>query len=76
MAAYREAIEWQRDKPNPSEQPYINLGKLLMVGEHSEEALALPGSFGDAPRQLFLPSESGRSSVFCYGLFGRGGGAF
>ena len=41
MAAYREAIEWQKDKPNPSEQPYINLGKLLMAGEHSEEALAL-----------------------------------
>lgn len=41
MAAYREAIEWQKDNPNPSEQPYINLGKLLMAGEHSEEALAL-----------------------------------
>jgi Flp pilus assembly protein TadD len=41
MAAYRQAIEWQKDKPNPTEQPYINLGKLLMAGEHSEEALAL-----------------------------------
>lgn len=41
MAAYREAIEWQKDMPNPSEQPYINLGNLLMAGEHPEEALAL-----------------------------------
>jgi tetratricopeptide (TPR) repeat protein len=38
-AAYRQAIEWQKNDRQPSEQPYINLGKLLIEKEHAEEAL-------------------------------------
>jgi tetratricopeptide (TPR) repeat protein len=39
MAAYRQAIEWQKNDLQPSEQPYINLGKLLIEKDHAEEAL-------------------------------------
>ena len=39
LAAYRKAIEWQRNDPHPSEQPYLNLGNLLMILERTEEAI-------------------------------------
>lgn len=37
--AYRQAIEWQKDDPHPSEQPYINLGILLNDSNRPDEAL-------------------------------------
>jgi tetratricopeptide (TPR) repeat protein len=39
MAAYHQAIEWEKDDRQPSEQPYINLGKLLVEEDHPEEGL-------------------------------------
>ncbi|WP_433967502.1 tetratricopeptide repeat protein [Tunturiibacter gelidiferens] len=39
IAAYRQAIEWQKNDQQPSEQPYINLGKLLVEEDHAEEGL-------------------------------------
>jgi tetratricopeptide (TPR) repeat protein len=39
IAAYRQAIEWQKNDRQPSEQPYINLGKLLVADDHVEEGL-------------------------------------
>jgi len=40
MAAYRKAIAWQEGGLRPSEQPYLNLGSLLM--EQSRVAEAIP----------------------------------
>jgi Tfp pilus assembly protein PilF len=40
-AAYRQAIEWQKDSLHPSEQPFLNLGKLLMDGAQTEAAATL-----------------------------------
>jgi Tfp pilus assembly protein PilF len=37
--AYRRAIAWQADNLRPSEQPYVNLGNLLMEQGPIEEAL-------------------------------------
>lgn len=40
MDAYRKAIQWQEQSVHPSEQPYLNLGSLLM--EQSRVAEAIP----------------------------------
>jgi len=40
IAAYRKAITWQEQSLHPSEQPYVNLGNLLIEQERMEEALA------------------------------------
>jgi tetratricopeptide (TPR) repeat protein len=40
IAAYRKAIAWQERSLHPSEQPYVNLGNLLIEQERVEEALA------------------------------------
>jgi tetratricopeptide (TPR) repeat protein len=40
IEAYRAAIAWQEQSPHPSEQPYVNLGNLLMEQGRMEEALA------------------------------------
>jgi tetratricopeptide (TPR) repeat protein len=40
MDAYRKAIQWQEQGVRPSEQPYLNLGNLLM--EQSQVADAVP----------------------------------
>jgi tetratricopeptide (TPR) repeat protein len=37
IAAYRQAIEWQKNDLQPSAQPYINLGKLLVEEDHADE---------------------------------------
>ncbi len=37
IAAYRQAIEWQKNDRQPSAQPYINLGKLLVEEDHADE---------------------------------------
>jgi len=39
LDAYRKAIAWQQQSPRPSEQPYVNLGSLLMREGHTEEAI-------------------------------------
>ncbi|HUK25457.1 MAG TPA: tetratricopeptide repeat protein [Terriglobales bacterium] len=36
--AYRQAIAWQEQSPHPSEQPYVNLGNILMEQGRSAEA--------------------------------------
>ena len=41
IAAYRTAIEWQRNSNHPSEQPLLNLGIVLINQGHFEEALSL-----------------------------------
>ncbi|AXC12966.1 hypothetical protein ACPOL_3685 [Acidisarcina polymorpha] len=41
MAAYRQAIAWQKDKPDHSEQPLLNLGVLLLDDNKPDEALPL-----------------------------------
>jgi tetratricopeptide (TPR) repeat protein len=39
--AYRTALAWQEHSSHPSEQPYVNLGNLLMAQGQTKEALAL-----------------------------------
>jgi tetratricopeptide (TPR) repeat protein len=41
IEAYRKAIAWQEQIPHPSEQPYVNLGNLLLERGRAAEALAL-----------------------------------
>jgi len=38
IAAYRQAIEWQKDEAHPSEQPLLNLGIILVHQEKLAEA--------------------------------------
>jgi tetratricopeptide (TPR) repeat protein len=38
IEAYRNAIAWQEQGPHPSEQPYVNLGNLLMEQDRAAEA--------------------------------------
>jgi tetratricopeptide (TPR) repeat protein len=40
LAAYRKAIAWQEGSVRPSEQPYLNLGNLLITLEQPAEAIA------------------------------------
>ncbi len=39
MEAYRKAIAWQEQNSQPSEQPYVNLGNLLMEQGQIKEAI-------------------------------------
>ncbi len=39
LAAYRQAIAWQAKNPHESEQPYVNLGSLLIQEDRAEEAI-------------------------------------
>ncbi|MGA8442825.1 MAG: tetratricopeptide repeat protein [Candidatus Sulfotelmatobacter sp.] len=39
LEAYRKAIVWQEASPHPSEQPYVNLGNLLMEQGRAAEAI-------------------------------------
>lgn len=41
VAAYRQALAWQQGSVQESEQPYLNLGKLLTDRNASDEALTL-----------------------------------
>jgi Flp pilus assembly protein TadD len=41
LAAYRAAIDWQRDSAHPSEQPLMNLAIVMMHDGKFEEALPL-----------------------------------
>ena len=40
LAAYRNAIAWQKDNAPSSEQPYLNLGSLLVTLDRAEEAIS------------------------------------
>lgn len=40
LNAYRKAIEWQEANPHQSEQPYLNLGSLLLELDRASEAVA------------------------------------
>jgi tetratricopeptide (TPR) repeat protein len=40
LAAYQNSIAWQKENAHPSEQPYLNLGNLLVTLQRPEEALA------------------------------------
>jgi tetratricopeptide (TPR) repeat protein len=39
LVAYRSAINWQEHSPTPSEQPYLNLGSLLLEQGSASDAL-------------------------------------
>jgi tetratricopeptide (TPR) repeat protein len=39
IEAYRRAVAWQEQSPHPSEQPYVNLGNLLMEQDRAAEAV-------------------------------------
>jgi tetratricopeptide (TPR) repeat protein len=39
LGAYRNAINWQEHSPAPSEQPYLNLGSLLLQQGGASDAL-------------------------------------
>ncbi|MGI8772690.1 MAG: tetratricopeptide repeat protein [Acidobacteriaceae bacterium] len=41
IAAYRQAIAWQQNETHPSEQPYLNLGTLLLDRNQTDEARVL-----------------------------------
>jgi tetratricopeptide (TPR) repeat protein len=41
MDAYRKAIQWQEQSTRLSEQPYLNLGSLLMEQSRASEAIPL-----------------------------------
>ncbi len=56
IEAYRSAIAWQEQSPHPSEQPYVNLGNLLMEQGRTEEAI------GPLEKAVALAPENG----FCH----------
>jgi tetratricopeptide (TPR) repeat protein len=54
MEAYRTAIAWQEQSNHPSEQPYANLGNLLMEQGQTKEAIApLERAVALAPNNAF-----------------------
>jgi len=54
IEAYRKAIAWQRDSLQPSEQPYVNLGNILMEQGQTKEAMApLEKAVALAPNNAF-----------------------
>jgi tetratricopeptide (TPR) repeat protein len=54
IEAYRKAIAWQEENHHPSEQPYVNLGNLLMEqGRAPEAAVFLEKAVALAPENAF-----------------------
>ena len=54
IEAYRQAVAWQEQNPHPSEQPYVNLGNLLMEQGQLTEALPpLEKAVALAPNNAF-----------------------
>jgi tetratricopeptide (TPR) repeat protein len=54
IEAYRRAIEWQEHSLQPSEQPYVNLGNILMEQGESKQAMApLEKAVALAPNNAF-----------------------
>jgi tetratricopeptide (TPR) repeat protein len=41
IAAYQQAIAWQKDSPHPSEEPLLNLGIIYLDQNHLDKALPL-----------------------------------
>jgi anaphase-promoting complex subunit 3 len=37
--AYRQSIAWSAQSPHPSEQPYVNLGGILLLQDRTAEAI-------------------------------------
>jgi tetratricopeptide (TPR) repeat protein len=59
MDTYRKSIAWQKQDSRPSEQPYLNLGNLLIQENRMEEAIpllekAVQLAPGDGPCHLKL----------------------
>jgi tetratricopeptide (TPR) repeat protein len=60
IEAYGKAIAWQEKSPNPSEQPYVNLGNLLLQQGQTKEALvALEKAVALAPNNAFCRMKLG-----------------
>jgi tetratricopeptide (TPR) repeat protein len=58
--AYKKAIAWQDNVPHPSEQPYVNLGSLLLEQGHVDEALVyLEQAVALAPSNAFCHMKLG-----------------
>jgi tetratricopeptide (TPR) repeat protein len=54
IEAYRKAIAWQENSLQPSEQPYVNLGNILMEQGQTKEAMApLEKAVALAPNNAF-----------------------
>jgi len=54
LEEYRRAIAWQQDSLQPSEQPYVNLGNLLMEQGQTKEAMGpLEKAVSLAPNNAF-----------------------
>ena len=54
LNAYRTAIAWQENSPHPSEQPYVNLGNLLMEQGQVKDAIEpLEKAVALAPNNAF-----------------------
>ena len=52
--AYRKAIAWQEHSGQPNEQPYVNLGNLLMQEDQNQEAVEpLEKSVALAPKNAY-----------------------
>ena len=62
LDAYRQAIAWQQGSPRPSEQPYVNLGNLLMKEGRTEEAIPhLQRAVSLAPSNAFCHFKLGEA---------------
>jgi tetratricopeptide (TPR) repeat protein len=54
LEAYRTAIAWQEESLHPSEQPYVNLGNLLMEQGQTKDAMpALQRAVAIAPNNAY-----------------------
>jgi tetratricopeptide (TPR) repeat protein len=54
IEAYRRAIAWQQDSLKPSEQPYVNLGNILMeLGQTKEATAPLEKAVALAPNNAY-----------------------
>lgn len=52
--AYRQSITWQQESPHPSEQPFVNLGSLLLEqGDMKEAEAALRKAVELAPANAY-----------------------
>jgi len=60
IETYQRAIAWQQDSQKPSEQPYVNLGNLLMEQGQLKEAMApLESAVSLAPNNAYCRSTLG-----------------
>jgi Flp pilus assembly protein TadD len=62
VVAYRRAIDWQENAEHPSEQPLLNLGRVLVDRGQFEEALALlTRAVAISPRDPEIRKQLGRA---------------